>query len=124
VRRVLVADDERALRLLIRTTLENNDIEVIMATDGDEALVLAKSESPDLLVLDWMMPRKSGLEVVAELRQIEELAHIPVILLTARGQARDQEAARIAGVDMYLTKPFSPRELVAAVDKMLCDVSR
>jgi len=124
VRRVLVADDERALRLLIRTTLENNDIEVIMANDGDEALALAKTESPDLLVLDWMMPHKSGLEVVAELRQTEALAHIPVILLTARGQSRDQEAARIAGVDMYLTKPFSPRELIAAVDKMLCDVSR
>ena len=122
--RVLVADDERSLRLLIRTTLQTAGLEVVMATDGQEAIDQIKAEPPDLVVLDWMMPQKTGLEVVAELRQDPKLVNLPVILLTARGQARDKEAARIVGSDAYLTKPFSPKELVAVVMQALQGVAK
>lgn len=122
--RVLVADDERSLRLLIRTTLETAGFEVTLAVDGEEAMEHIRKQVPDLLVLDWMMPRKTGLEVVAEIRQNPAWAHLPVILLTARGQARDMEAARIVGTDVYLTKPFRPRDLVQAVTQALAGVAK
>ncbi|MBL8212691.1 MAG: response regulator [Bryobacterales bacterium] len=122
--RVLIADDERSLRLLIRTTLETAGFEVTVAVDGQEAIDLIRKQVPDLLVLDWMMPGKTGIEVVAEIRQTAEFAHLPVILLTARGQARDMEAARIVGTDVYLTKPFRPRDLVQAVTQSLAGVAQ
>lgn len=119
MKRILVADDEAALRLMIGKTLRGVGAEVVQACDGEEALKLAKSEMPDLLLLDWMMPKRTGIEVAGALRDHEPTSRIPVIMLTARGQARDQEAARIAGVDSYLAKPFSPRELLALVEQVL-----
>ena len=119
MKRVLIADDERALRLMIQATLKPMDVELLQASDGEEALALAQAEMPDLLLLDWMMPKMTGVEVAAVLRENAETKKIPIIMLTARGQQRDEEAAKIAGVDQYLTKPFSPRQLVALVRKTL-----
>jgi two-component system phosphate regulon response regulator PhoB len=119
MKRVLIADDEYALRLMIQTALRPLEVETVQASDGEEALALAKASPPDLVLLDWMMPKMTGLEVAAALREVSETANIPIVMLTARGQARDEEAARIVGVDQYLTKPFSPRSLVALVQEIL-----
>jgi len=119
MKRVLIADDERTLRLMIQATLKPMDVELLQACDGEEALALAQAEMPDLLLLDWMMPKMTGVEVAAVLRENAETKSIPIIMLTARGQQRDEEVAKIAGVDQYLTKPFSPRQLLALVQQTL-----
>lgn len=124
MKRVLIVDDEYALRLMIQTALRPLELETVQACDGEEALAIAKAAPPDLVLLDWMMPKVTGLEVAAQLREDPETAGIPIIMLTARGQARDEEAARIAGVDKYLTKPFSPRSLLALVQEVLSQEAR
>lgn len=115
---MLVCDDERVLRALARATLEEF-CTVVEAEDGDRALALAAELEPDVVIVDMMMPGRSGLEVVAHLRQDARLASVPVIMLTARAQAADQEAGMNAGADLFLAKPFSPAELVAAVLELL-----
>jgi DNA-binding response OmpR family regulator len=115
---VLVCDDERVLRALARATLEEF-CTVVEAEDGERALALAAEIEPDVVIVDMMMPGRSGLEVVAELRRDERLASVPVIMLTARAQAADQEAGMNAGADLFVAKPFSPAELVAAVHDLL-----
>lgn len=120
VKRILIADDEAPLRLMIKTALKPlPEVEILQACDGDEALEIAIAEVPDLILLDWMMPKRTGLEIAASLRESPETSGIHIIMLTARGQTRDEEAARIAGVDHYLTKPFSPRQLVTIVQAAL-----
>jgi len=115
---VLVCDDERVLRALARATLEEF-CTVVEAEDGDEALALAAEIQPDVVIVDMMMPGRSGLEVVVRLRQDARLASVPVIMLTARAQAADQEAGMNAGADLFVAKPFSPADLVAAVRDLL-----
>ncbi len=92
---------------------------IVEARDGDESLELARAARPDLIIIDMMMPGRSGLEVVAELRRDPELAATPVVMLTARAQASDREAAAEAGADRYLPKPFSPSELAGVVEELL-----
>jgi DNA-binding response OmpR family regulator len=116
--RVLVCDDEPVLRALVRASLER-DYEILEAHDGTAALRLARDRQPDLIVLDMMMPGKSGLDVLAELRTEPRLTRTPVVMLTARAQVADREAAADAGADRYLAKPFSPAELVAAIAELL-----
>lgn len=118
-KRILVADDEYPLRVMIETTLRKVDADVVLASNGAEALALAQEQPPDLIVLDWMMPGLTGIEVASAIREKENMRHIPIIMLTARSQARDQEAARIVGTDHYLTKPFSPRQFIELVEKSL-----
>jgi CheY-like chemotaxis protein len=115
--KVLVCDDEEILRSLIRATLAG--YEVSEACDGDEALDQARALQPELIVLDMMMPARSGLEVLAELRRDDRLAKTPVIMLTARTQVADREAADAAGADRYLAKPFSPVQLIGVVEELL-----
>lgn len=117
--KVLVCDNEEALRALVRGALELGDYEIVEARDGDESVELARSCDPDLIVLDMMMPGRTGLEVLAELRRDAEFAGTPVIVLTARAQASDREAAARFGASRFITKPFSPRELCAAVEELL-----
>ena len=114
---VLVCDDEDTLRSLIRATL--SDYEIVEACDGDEALERARAVGPDLILLDMMMPGRSGLDVLAELRRDEHLGSTPVVMLTARSQLADRDAAAAAGADRYLAKPFSPLQLIAVVDELL-----
>ncbi|MCC6390520.1 MAG: response regulator [Bryobacterales bacterium] len=119
VKKVLVADDDRSLRVMISAALKPVQAEVLVACDGEEALALAQAHRPDLVLLDWMMPNMTGVEVAGKLREDKETASIPIVMLTARSQERDQEAARIVGVDHYLPKPFSPRDLVSLVQQLL-----
>lgn len=119
MKRILLADDEEALRILVHTTLEDPDYEIVEACDGTSALALAFELRPDLAVLDWMMPGLTGVEVAASLRANAETSSIPIILLTAKGQADDKEAGRRVGVNSYLVKPFSPLELMSEVSRLL-----
>ena len=108
---VLVADDEPHLLRLVKFRLEREGYNVITATDGEAALELARTEHPDLCVLDVMMPKRSGFEVLKALREDESHRGMKVIMLTARAQDRDVDAGFSLGADDYLTKPFSPQEL-------------
>lgn len=114
---LLVCDDEDVLRSLIRATLSGYT--VVEARDGDEALEQARQLHPDLILLDMMMPGRSGLDVLAELRRDAELARTPVVMLTARTQVADRDAAEAAGADRYLGKPFSPLQLISVVEELL-----
>jgi CheY-like chemotaxis protein len=117
--KVLVCDNEEALRALVRGALDLGDYEIVEARDGDESLDLARSCDPDLIVLDMMMPGRTGLEVLAELRRDARFSEMPVIMLTARTQAQDRQAALDAGVSHFLPKPFSPLELASVVEELL-----
>jgi CheY-like chemotaxis protein len=117
--RVLVSENEEPLRALVRRALELGDYEIVEAHDGDESVELARSCDPDLIVLDMMMPGRTGLEVLAELRAEDRFAKTPVIMLTARAQAQDRQAAVEAGVSCFLPKPFSPLELASTVEELL-----
>lgn len=116
---VLVADDEEDIRALVAFRLERAGYEVITAADGEEALTLATNRLPDLVVLDMMMPKATGLEVTRSLRGLDETKGIPVILLTARAQEADVARGYEAGVDDYVKKPFSPQDLQLRVQTLL-----
>lgn len=117
--KVLIADDEPSLRLLVRATLQaNQKYDLIEACDGDEALAMAGSEKPDILLLDIMMPGQSGFEVCEKIKNDDSLKDIIVIMLTAKGQQTDRDWAKSVGANYFLTKPFSPIELLALVDKL------
>lgn len=108
---ILLADDDASLRELARLTMNDPEYCILEASDGKEALNLARTQRPDLLILDWMMPTLSGIEVAHNLRQDPTTASIPVIMLTAKGQEKDRELGRALGVHSYLVKPFSPLDL-------------
>ncbi|MFA0736309.1 MAG: hypothetical protein LASZOEIN_002622 [Candidatus Fervidibacter sp.] len=117
-KRVLVVDDERHIVRLVQVNLERQGYEVLTAYDGVECLEKAKSEKPDLIVLDVMMPRMDGFEALQRLKTDPETSHIPVIMLTARAQDRDVLQGYQYGADLYLTKPFSPLELISLVKRV------
>src|SRR4051812_14845236 len=93
--------------------------EIVRTADGDEALILAEERTPDLVILDWMIEGVSGIEVCRRLRRRGSTAHVPIIMLTARGEESDRIRGLETGADDYVTKPFSPRELVARVGAVL-----
>jgi DNA-binding response OmpR family regulator len=117
--RVLVADDDADILALVAFRLERSGYEVLLATDGEEALRLAVEESPDLAVLDVMMPKMDGYEVTRRIRDNEATSRLPIILLTARAQQSDVDQGMLAGADDYVKKPFSPQELRARVQAVL-----
>ena len=110
---VLIVEDEEALVTLLRYNLEKESFHVVSAADGEEALVLAKEETPDLILLDWMLPLMSGIELCRRLRRSPGLAKVPIIMLTAKGEEADKVRGLESGADDYVTKPFSPAELIA-----------
>jgi two-component system phosphate regulon response regulator PhoB len=112
---ILLVEDESALVTLLRYNLEREGFRLVEARDGEEALVLAKEEKPDLILLDWMLPLMSGLEVCRQLRRAPENRDVPIIILTARGEETDKIRGLDSGADDYITKPFSPAELIARV---------
>ena len=116
---ILVVEDEAALVTLLRYNFERAGFEVSAAADGDEALLALAERPPDLVVLDWMLPGLSGLEVCRRMRQAEATRTVPVIMLTARGEEADKIRGLEGGADDYVTKPFSPSELVARVRAVL-----
>jgi DNA-binding response OmpR family regulator len=118
-RSVLVIDDERDLIELVRYNLEKEGFDVISATDGDSGLNIAVKHRPALIVLDLMMPGKDGLEVCRQLRGDPRTNRVPIIMLTAKATEADRVVGLELGADDYVTKPFSPRELVARVKAVL-----
>jgi len=116
---ILVVDDEAPIVDLVRFTLEDGDVRVVEASDGAEALVLARRIKPDLMLLDVHMPRLDGLELCRQLRREPDFARTPIIMLTAAGQQADRSSGLSAGADEYLTKPFSPLALLALVEALL-----
>jgi len=116
---VLVVDDEQDILDLVRFRLEHDGYRVLTASDGQTGLTLAQQEHPDLCILDVMMPKLSGLEVLARLRADPATAATRVILLTARGQDADVDRGFELGAQDYVTKPFSPKELRRRVHAQL-----
>ncbi len=122
--KILVVDDDTDIRELIEFKLVSMGHEVVSERDGEGGLAAARSELPDLVVLDWMMPRLTGLEVCVALRDDPDLARVPIILLTAKAQEADVQRGFAAGADDYIVKPFSPRELASRVDALLQRINR
>ena len=116
---VLVVEDDEALATLLQYNLEKEGFGVEVATDGEEALVMAGERAPDLVLLDWMLPKVSGVEVCRRLRQRAETKNVPIIMLTARGEESDRVRGLDTGADDYLTKPFSMTELAARMRAVL-----
>jgi CheY-like chemotaxis protein len=119
LRTVLIADDESSIRLLVHATIESDDYAVVEAADGAQAWALTKELKPSLVLLDVQMPGQSGLEVLRSIKADPTLKAIRVILLTSKAQERDIELGLIAGADFYLTKPFSPLDLLTRVEEAL-----
>ncbi|TML08854.1 MAG: response regulator [Actinobacteria bacterium] len=116
---VLIVDDEAPIRLLCRVNLEAEGMKVLEASDGDKGLELARAERPDVVLLDVMMPGRSGWEVAEELLADEVTSAIPIIFLTARAEVRDRaKGIDLGGVD-YVTKPFNPVELAPLVEDLV-----
>jgi DNA-binding response OmpR family regulator len=117
--RVLIADDEPNIVTSLEFLLQKRAYQVRVARDGEEALRLAESFLPDLVLLDVMMPLCDGFEVCRRIRQNPVLKHVRVVMLTARGRSAQRDEGFALGADAYVTKPFSTRELLAKVDQLL-----
>lgn len=117
--KVLIVEDETAVVTLLRYNLEHQGFEVDAVADGEEALVAIEENPPDLVLLDWMLPQLSGIEVCRQLRRRPATKQLPIILLTARGEEADTVRGLDSGADDYVTKPFSPAELTARVHALL-----
>src|SRR5437868_2404848 len=117
-KKILAVDDERHIVRLVEVNLQRAGYEVVTAYDGREALEKIKSENPDLVVLDVMMPYMDGFEVLKNLKADPQTAEIPVIMLTAKAQDADVFRGWQSGVDCYLTKPFNPMELLTFVKRI------
>jgi DNA-binding response OmpR family regulator len=122
--KALVIDDEAPIRLLCRVNLEAEGMEVIEAGDGESGLELARSERPDVVLLDVMMPVLDGWHVAERLIEDERTKNIPIIFLTARAELRDRERGLEAGGIAYVTKPFNPLELAVLVEDLVGRVAR
>jgi CheY-like chemotaxis protein len=120
MKKILIVEDQPDIRKLIRMTLEFEDYEIHEAADGAFGLRMASAVGPDLMLLDVMMPGElDGLQVCQRIKSDPRLAHIKVVLLTARGQARDREAGQQSGADDYLVKPFSPLQLIETIERLV-----
>ena len=117
--RLLLVEDDRALADLLMWHFGRAGYDVVRTGDGDEALLLAEERTPDLVVLDWMIEGVSGIEVCRRLRRKASTAHVPIIMLTARGEESDRVRGLDTGADDYVTKPFSPRELMSRIAAVL-----
>ena len=120
---ILVVEDEPPLQKLLAYNLEAAGFAVAQAYDGEEAQVLIEERIPDLLLLDWMLPHLSGLELCRRLRRRAETAHLPIIMLTARGEEPDRLRGLDTGADDFIAKPFSPAELIARIRAVLRRIS-
>ncbi|MDF2724588.1 MAG: cheY [Paenibacillus sp.] len=117
--KILLAEDEAVLRMLVTDTLEDENYQIDEACDGEEALALIRNKDYDLIILDYMMPKKTGYDVLLEVRQMEHKKHVKILMLSAKSQQSDQDKIRKAGADDFMTKPFSPLALVEKVGEMI-----
>ena len=119
MKRVLIIEDDKDIIELVRYNLANEGFEVGSANDGSSGLAQLRKSPPDLLLLDLMLPKMPGLEICKEVRRDPALSRLPILMLTARGEEADRVVGLEMGADDYVTKPFSPRELVARVKALL-----
>jgi two-component system phosphate regulon response regulator PhoB len=119
VAKILLVDDEPAQLELLRYNLEKAGFDTILANNGRDAILMSEEYEPDLVVLDWMMPETSGIDVCRELRARADMRFLPIIMVSARGEEGDRALGLDSGADDYVSKPFSPRELVARVKALL-----
>ena len=117
--KILIADDEASLRCLLQATLESPELHVVQAMCGTDVLRLTGEQKFDVVILDWMMPGMTGIDVLERLRQHPNTASVPVLMLTARGQVKDQQRAMELGATGYVLKPFSPLELLERITAIL-----
>jgi two-component system phosphate regulon response regulator PhoB len=117
--RILLVEDDPALVELLVYNFEREEFDVASTPDGEEAMVMVRESPPDLIILDWMIEGISGIELCRRLRRMPETGNVPIIMLTARGEEADRIRGLETGADDYVTKPFSPRELVARVGAVL-----
>jgi two-component system phosphate regulon response regulator PhoB len=117
--RLLLVEDDKVLADLLVWHFEREEYDVRLTADGEEALLLAQEQVPDIVILDWMIEGISGLEVCRRLRRGAATANVPIIMLTARGEESDRVRGLETGADDYMTKPFSPRELIARIAAVL-----
>jgi len=116
---VLIVEDEEALATLLEYNLNKENFDVSIASDGEEGLLKIKENIPDVVILDWMLPKISGIEICRQIRSMSETRNIPIIMLTARSEEADRIRGLETGADDYLTKPFSTKELIARVKAVL-----
>ena len=116
---VLIVEDDQALAELLQWHLRSEGYEVRATADGEEALVMVREQLPDLIVLDWMIENVPGIEVCRQLRKGRDTARVPIMMLTARSEEEDRVRGLKTGADDYVTKPFSPRELLARAEALL-----
>jgi phosphate regulon transcriptional regulator PhoB len=119
VKKILVIEDDKDIVELVKYNLEKEGYQLLAAADGSAGLAQLRKAPPDLLILDLMLPKLSGLEVCKEVRRDDALNRLPILILTARGEEPDRVVGLELGADDYVTKPFSPRELVARVKALL-----
>ena len=117
--RLLLVEDDPALSQLLRYSFEREGFQVSHTPSGEEALLLAHELAPDIVLLDWMLEELSGIEVCRRLRRMPDTANVPIIMLSARAEESDRVRGLETGADDYLTKPFSPLELIARVKAVL-----
>jgi diguanylate cyclase (GGDEF)-like protein len=122
--KILVVDDDTDILDILRIILTEENFEVIQASNGQQALELVKEKSPNLIILDYKMPKVSGIEVCKQLRKDILLQHLPIIMLTGKGETKDKVEGLSVGVDDYIVKPFEPQELIARVKMILRRTSR
>ncbi|MCE7999591.1 MAG: phosphate regulon transcriptional regulatory protein PhoB [Rhodobiaceae bacterium] len=116
---VLVVEDEEALAMLLQYNLEKEGYNVVATADGEEAAMLVREIEPDLVLLDWMLPSLSGIELCRRLRSRSETRNLPIVMITARGEEADRIRGLDTGADDYITKPFSTTELMARIRAVL-----
>jgi DNA-binding response OmpR family regulator len=123
-KKLLVVEDDALIRELIRINLESAGFVIVMATDGFQGLEMARTENPDLIVLDIMLPKMDGFKVCRILKFDDKYKHIPIIMLTARIQEVDKETGFKTGADGYMTKPFETEELIKKINQVLADTEK
>jgi two-component system phosphate regulon response regulator PhoB len=117
--KILIIEDEKAVREMLRFTLKNNGFEILEAEDSNSALDILKKNNINLILLDWMLPGKEGIEIARNIRTSGDTKDIPIIMLTAKSDESDKILGLESGADDYVTKPFSPKELIARIKALL-----
>ena len=121
---VLHVEDNAANRMIVRDLLQSRGYRVVEAMDGEEALVAAERERPDLILMDVQLPRVSGLEATRRIKAREDLRHIPIVAVTSFALSGDDKKAQEAGCDRYIAKPYKPKELLRIVEELLAQTPR
>jgi CheY-like chemotaxis protein len=118
-KRILICDDDPVILRLLQVNLELEGFEVLLGHNGEEAVAIAQTEHPDLIILDIMMPRMDGYQACEKLKSLDDTKDIPVVFLSAKAQQSDIEKGKSYGVADYITKPFDPNDLIDVLDRLL-----